>query len=133
MTAPGDRTNGAGAGSGPANAHPLALSARELQVLALLSHGKMNAEIAGDVVVAPATAARHVHNILNKLGMSHRAEAADGGRARDGGTPPGFEPGTIGLEVSLKNLRVRESALNLGKDANRATPRRVRWPCPCGT
>jgi DNA-binding NarL/FixJ family response regulator len=52
------------------------LSAREIEVLALLSAGKTNAEIADALVVAPATASRHVHNILNKLGMSRRAEAA---------------------------------------------------------
>ena len=52
------------------------LSAREIEVLSLLSAGKTNAEIADALVVAPATASRHVHNILNKLGMSRRAEAA---------------------------------------------------------
>jgi DNA-binding NarL/FixJ family response regulator len=35
-----------------------------------------NAKIAGALVVSHATAARHVHNILNKLGMSRRAEIA---------------------------------------------------------
>ena len=53
-----------------------ALSPRELEVLALLSEGMTNAQIADALVVAPATASRHVHNILNKLGMSRRAEAA---------------------------------------------------------
>jgi DNA-binding CsgD family transcriptional regulator len=53
-----------------------ALSPREREVLALLSLGKTNAEIAQRLVVAPATASRHVHNILQKLGMNRRAEAA---------------------------------------------------------
>jgi len=52
------------------------LSLREQEVLALVAQGKTNAEIAAHLVVAPATASRHVHNILNKLGMSRRAEAA---------------------------------------------------------
>jgi pimeloyl-ACP methyl ester carboxylesterase/DNA-binding CsgD family transcriptional regulator len=56
--------------------HDARLSPRELEVLTLLSHGKTNAEIADVLFVAPATASRHVHNILNKLGMSRRAEAA---------------------------------------------------------
>lgn len=64
------------AASAAHNGNGVALSARELQVLSLLSQGKTNAEIASDLVVAPATASRHVHNILNKLGMSRRAEAA---------------------------------------------------------
>jgi DNA-binding CsgD family transcriptional regulator len=65
-------------GSGQAAAHNGAalLSPREREVLALLSEGKTNAQIAKHLVVAPATASRHVHNILNKLGMSRRAEAA---------------------------------------------------------
>ncbi|HEX5478586.1 MAG TPA: LuxR C-terminal-related transcriptional regulator [Dehalococcoidia bacterium] len=66
-----------GAASPPVRAADTSvLSAREIEVLALLSAGKTNAEIAGALVVAPATASRHVHNILNKLGMSRRAEAA---------------------------------------------------------
>lgn len=52
------------------------LSDREREVLALVAHGKTNAQIADELVIAPATASRHVHNILNKLGMSRRAEAA---------------------------------------------------------
>ncbi|HEY7802412.1 MAG TPA: alpha/beta fold hydrolase [Dehalococcoidia bacterium] len=58
------------------NGNGVALSPRELEVLALLSEGMTNAQIADALVVAPATASRHVHNILNKLGMSRRAEAA---------------------------------------------------------
>jgi len=52
------------------------LSTREREVLQLISQGKTNAEIADTLVVSHATAARHVHNILNKLGVSRRAEAA---------------------------------------------------------
>jgi pimeloyl-ACP methyl ester carboxylesterase/DNA-binding CsgD family transcriptional regulator len=52
------------------------LSTREREVLELIAQGKTNAEIADALVVAPATASRHVHNILNKLGMSRRAEVA---------------------------------------------------------
>jgi pimeloyl-ACP methyl ester carboxylesterase/DNA-binding CsgD family transcriptional regulator len=53
-----------------------ALSTRELEVLALLAEGMTNAQIAEALVVAPATVSRHVHNLLNKLGMNRRAEAA---------------------------------------------------------
>ncbi len=60
----------------PRNGIGVALSPRELEVLALLSEGMTNAQIADALVVAPATASRHVHNILNKRGMSRRAEAA---------------------------------------------------------
>jgi pimeloyl-ACP methyl ester carboxylesterase/DNA-binding CsgD family transcriptional regulator len=56
--------------------HHERLSPREREVLALIAQGKTNAEIAGELVVTHATASRHVHNILNKLGMSRRAEVA---------------------------------------------------------
>ena len=52
------------------------LSPREREVLQLIAQGKTNLEIAEELVVAPATASRHVHNILNKLGMRRRAEVA---------------------------------------------------------
>jgi DNA-binding CsgD family transcriptional regulator len=52
------------------------LSQRECQVIELVAQGKTNAEIAEELVVTHATASRHVHNILNKLGMSRRAELA---------------------------------------------------------
>ncbi|MGH2607891.1 MAG: alpha/beta fold hydrolase [Tepidiformaceae bacterium] len=52
------------------------LSTRELEVLALIAAGKTNPEIAEALTIAPATASRHVHNILEKLGMSRRSEAA---------------------------------------------------------
>ncbi|MBK7330200.1 MAG: hypothetical protein IPI85_14300 [Dehalococcoidia bacterium] len=61
-------------GSGAAQL--LALSAREREVLALVAAGKTNREIAEKLVVAEATAARHVHNILNKLDLANRVEAA---------------------------------------------------------
>lgn len=52
------------------------LSAREREVLALIAGGKTNGQIAEALTIAPATASRHVHNILEKLGMSRRSEAA---------------------------------------------------------
>jgi DNA-binding CsgD family transcriptional regulator len=52
------------------------LSRRELEVLALIAGHKTNPEIAEALTIAPATASRHVHNILEKLGVSRRSEAA---------------------------------------------------------
>lgn len=52
------------------------LSAREREVLTLIAAGSTNPEIAMALTIAPATASRHVHNILGKLGMSRRSEAA---------------------------------------------------------
>jgi DNA-binding CsgD family transcriptional regulator len=52
------------------------LSAREKEALLLVSKGLTNREIAEALVVAPATVARHVHNILTKLGFDNRTAAA---------------------------------------------------------
>ncbi|MGH2633230.1 MAG: helix-turn-helix domain-containing protein, partial [Tepidiformaceae bacterium] len=54
---------------------PSPLSPREREVVALMAVGKTNAQIADALVVSPATASRHVHNILTKLGISRRGEA----------------------------------------------------------
>ncbi len=52
------------------------LSPRELEVLALIAAGKTNPEIAEALTISPATVSKHVHNILGKLGLSRRSEAA---------------------------------------------------------
>jgi DNA-binding CsgD family transcriptional regulator len=52
------------------------LSPRELEVLRLIAAGKSNREIAAALVVSEHTVARHVQNILAKLGVSSRTAAA---------------------------------------------------------
>jgi len=52
------------------------LSRREREVVALLARGLTNREIAGALVVTEGTAKTHVEHILNKLGVSSRAEVA---------------------------------------------------------
>lgn len=56
-------------------AHPHGLTAREVELLALLATGKTNREIATALSISEKTVARHVSNILNKLGVSTRAAA----------------------------------------------------------
>ncbi|MHB1836388.1 MAG: helix-turn-helix domain-containing protein, partial [Solirubrobacteraceae bacterium] len=51
------------------------LSRRELQVLALISEGASNSEVAADLVIADTTVQSHVQNILRKLGARNRTEA----------------------------------------------------------
>lgn len=60
----------AGAGGSPA------LTPRELEVLSLVAEGLSNADIASKLFISPRTAAVHVGNILAKLGVSSRTEAA---------------------------------------------------------
>ena len=52
------------------------LSAREHEVAVLLARGFTNRQIAEALVIAEGTAERHVANILNKLSLSSRAQAA---------------------------------------------------------
>jgi LuxR family transcriptional regulator, maltose regulon positive regulatory protein len=63
-----------------------ALSARELEVLALLATGKPNRAIAEELVVTLDTVKRHVTNLFNKLGVANRTEAV--ARARELGLLP---------------------------------------------
>jgi DNA-binding NarL/FixJ family response regulator len=52
------------------------LSARELEVLRLLTQGLTDREIAGALTVSPRTVETHVSSVLHKLGARNRAEAA---------------------------------------------------------
>jgi DNA-binding CsgD family transcriptional regulator/tetratricopeptide (TPR) repeat protein len=70
-----------GAGSAPAPAPPspldaLGLTAREREVLGLVALGRTNAQIAETLFISPKTATVHVSNILGKLGVRNRVEAA---------------------------------------------------------
>ena len=58
-------------------ATPLAaLTARELEVLRLVGAGRSNKEIGAELFISTKTASVHVSNILAKLGVSGRGEAA---------------------------------------------------------
>ncbi len=54
----------------------LNLTAREQEVLLLLAAGRSNPEIAQELFISPKTASVHVSNILAKLGLSSRVQAA---------------------------------------------------------
>ena len=55
---------------------PGTLTPRERQVVALIARGATNKTIADELFISPATAARHVANILAKLGFNTRAQIA---------------------------------------------------------
>lgn len=68
-------------GPGPAP-HPTgALTARELEVLVLIAHGKRNQQIAAELFVTLDTVKKHVSHIYTKLGVAGRTEAL--ARARE--------------------------------------------------
>jgi DNA-binding NarL/FixJ family response regulator len=63
----------------PAAEDPLArfgLTEREREILVLLAAGRSNPQIAESLFISPKTASVHVSNILAKLGVDSRVEAA---------------------------------------------------------
>lgn len=68
LTAAGNR--------GPAATLPGILTPREREIVALVAVGRSNKAIAAELFISPATAARHVANILAKLGFTSRAQVA---------------------------------------------------------
>ena len=84
-----EKPGAAGAGRGAAAVVPgLAdqLTARELEVLALLAEGAPNPRIAGQLVVSLDTVKKHVSHLPGKLGAANRTEAVT--RARQLGLIP---------------------------------------------
>jgi len=75
-TAGGAGGPGGGAGAAAALPLPNQLTPRERQIIELIAAGLSNRQIAEELVIAPATAARHVANILAKLGFSSRSQIA---------------------------------------------------------
>lgn len=55
---------------------PYGLTSREREVLLLMAAGRSNPQIAQTLFISPKTASVHVSNILGKLGLSSRVEAA---------------------------------------------------------
>ena len=55
---------------------PEPLTKRELEVLRLIAKGKSNREIAEELVISEATVRTHVSNILGKLQLASRTQAA---------------------------------------------------------
>ena len=56
------------------------LTAREVEVLALLAAGRSNPRIAEDLVITLDTVKKHVSHLLSKLGATNRTEAVARGR-----------------------------------------------------
>jgi len=80
------------AATAPAGGEPRpALTARELEVLRLVAAGRSNRQIAAELFISVKTVSVHVSNILTKLGVATRLEAAAAAHRRnllDLGTGP---------------------------------------------
>ena len=70
------RADGGQAGHKVVAATPLGLTAREFEVLRLVADGQSNPEIAARLFISAKTASVHVSNILAKIGVASRGEAA---------------------------------------------------------
>ena len=55
---------------------PSVVTPRELEIAALIADGRSNKAIAAELVISPATVARHVANMMIKLGFRSRAQIA---------------------------------------------------------
>jgi LuxR family transcriptional regulator, maltose regulon positive regulatory protein len=76
------QAGGRGTQTRPAVVDHAGLSPRELEVLSRIAAGDSNKLIARALELSPHTVKRHVANILDKLGMRSRGEAADWYRGR---------------------------------------------------
>jgi ATP/maltotriose-dependent transcriptional regulator MalT len=97
---------GDGQAAGPAGQPDrLGLTAREFEVLRLVAAGQSNRDIASELFISAKTASVHVSNILGKLGVSSRGEAAATAhrlRLFDAFPPDGPEPGPAAPATSRR-------------------------------
>jgi DNA-binding NarL/FixJ family response regulator len=68
-------------------AEPAALTRRELEIIQLIRDGLTNKQIARRLSIGLATTKSHVHNLLTKLGLERRSQAANWIRERTRATP----------------------------------------------
>lgn len=76
----------------PTAAPPPRLTARELEIVALIDQGLSNKQIARRLSIEVATVKNHVHNVLKKLHVDRRQEAAARVRAHRLGHLPRLDP-----------------------------------------
>ncbi|NQW22727.1 MAG: response regulator transcription factor [SAR202 cluster bacterium] len=68
---------GGGRGQGRGGNNDVVLTVREQEILRLVARGLSNAGIAGELMVSENTVKTHIKNILGKLHMKNRSEAAN--------------------------------------------------------
>ena len=84
----------------PDNGTRYGLTGREIEVLALLSEGRRNREIADSLMLSLRTVERHLENIFGKMGLNSRTEvilrAVQEGIVGPFGAPGGTAPARTG-------------------------------------
>jgi predicted ATPase/DNA-binding NarL/FixJ family response regulator len=88
----------------PTASPPGLLTAREQEIAGLVADGRSNKAIAAELVISPATVARHVANIMAKLGFHSRAQIAVWVTGRRLARGPGFVHGQLGGGVGFQPL-----------------------------
>jgi len=83
---------GAGRPAGP-DGDRVRLTRREQEVARLVAQGQSNSQIAGELVISARTAETHVRHIMDKLGVSTRAQIAAWSAARPPMSPRPGMPG----------------------------------------
>ena len=68
--------SGPAQGPAPPAIEKFGLTDREAELLALVAAGRSNPQIAAELFISPKTASVHVSNIISKLGVTSRGEAA---------------------------------------------------------
>ncbi|HEX6108332.1 MAG TPA: response regulator transcription factor, partial [Ktedonobacteraceae bacterium] len=63
-------------GAGTPSLRPADLTGREVEVLRLIAQGATNREIAEQLVISEGTVKNHISNILSRLGLCDRTQAA---------------------------------------------------------
>lgn len=69
------RANSGGSMNGASAREAPSLSPREREILALLTEGRTQSQIANALVISPKTVATHIQHLLGKLGVNSRAQA----------------------------------------------------------
>jgi two-component system nitrate/nitrite response regulator NarL len=65
-----------GPGPSPNDLPASLLTAREIEILRLLARGRHNEDIADELVISPFTVRNHISNLLRKLQLHNRTQAA---------------------------------------------------------
>ncbi len=82
--------------------HPEVLTPRQQEVLELLREGQTNEQIARELGISPDGAKFHVSEILGRLGVTSRSEAAQWlGQPERSGAP------SVSLNAAMPRLRLR--------------------------
>jgi ATP/maltotriose-dependent transcriptional regulator MalT len=84
----------------------LDLTKREWQILGMIAEGHLNADISGQLFLAPATVKTHVNHIFAKLGVRDRVQAVLLFRKATDEPPPTRLSSTVGPAQARRNTTV---------------------------